>query len=121
MKCFQDRELHGQLLFLLPLTLVAVWVGFSLAPQAGYLALGLCALFGLTLVWSAWRRYRTMDALCQDLDLLLHGATGINLDAYDEGAWSILHSQLTKLLIRLQEQADQLQSCLLYTSDAADD
>ena len=99
MKCFQDRELHGQLLFLLPLTLVAVWVGFSLAPQAGYLALGLCALFGLTLVWSAWRRYRTMDALCQDLDLLLHGATGINLDAYDEGAWSILHSQLTKLLI----------------------
>ena len=109
MKCFQDRELHGQLLFLLPLTLVAVWVGFSLAPQAGYLALGLCALFGLTLVWSAWRRYRTMDALCQDLDLLLHGATGINLDAYDEGAWSILHSQLTKLLIRLQEQADQLQ------------
>ena len=80
MKCFQDRELHGQLLFLLPLTLVAVWVGFSLAPQAGYLALGLCALFGLTLVWSAWRRYRTMDALCQDLDLLLHGATGINLD-----------------------------------------
>ena len=52
MKCFQDRELHGQLLFLLPLTLVAVWVGFSLAPQAGYLALGLCALFGLTLVWS---------------------------------------------------------------------
>lgn len=60
MKCFQDRELHGQLLFLLPLTLVAAWVGFSLAPQAGYLALGLCALFGLTLVWSAWRRYQTM-------------------------------------------------------------
>lgn len=109
MKCFQDRELHGQLLFLLPLTLAATWAGFSLTPQAGFLALGLCTLFGLMLIGSAWRRYRTMEALCQDLDLLLHGATGINLDAYDEGAWSILHSQLTKLLVRLQEQADQLQ------------
>lgn len=109
MKCFQDRELHGQLLFLLPLTLAATWAGFSLTPQAGFLALGLCTLFGLMLIGSAWRRYRTMEALCQDLDLLLHDATGINLDAYDEGAWSILHSQLTKLLIRLQEQADQLQ------------
>lgn len=50
-----------------------------------------------------------MEALCQDLDRILHGESGVDLDAYDEGAWSILHSQLTKLLTRLREQADRLQ------------
>lgn len=109
MRFLRDRELHGQLLLLLPMTLAAAGLGFSRAPQAGCLALGLCAVFALVLLWSAWRRYRTMEALCQDLDRILHGDASVNLDAYDEGAWSILHSQLTKLLIRLREQTDQLQ------------
>ena len=109
MKFLRDRELHVQLLLLLPLTMAAAGVGFSRSHQAGRLALGLCALFALVLLCSAWRRYRTMEALCQDLDRILHGESGVDLDAYDEGAWSILHSQLTKLLTRLREQADRLQ------------
>ena len=109
MKFLRDRELHVQLLLLLPLTMAAAGVGFSRSHQAGCLALGLCALFALVLLGSAWRRYRTMEALCQDLDRILHGESGVDLDAYDEGAWSILHSQLTKLLTRLREQADRLQ------------
>ena len=109
MKFLRDRELHVQLLLLLPLTMAAAGVGFSRSHQAGCLALGLCALFALVLPGSAWRRYRTMEALCQDLDRILHGESGVDLDAYDEGAWSILHSQLTKLLTRLREQADRLQ------------
>ncbi len=26
-----------------------------------------------------------MEALCQDLDRILHGESGVDLDAYDEG------------------------------------
>lgn len=77
MKFLRDRELHVQLLLLLPLTMAAAGVGFSRSHQAGCLALGLCALFALVLLGSAWRRYRTMEALCQDLDRILHGESGV--------------------------------------------
>ena len=83
--------------------------GLFRSHQAGRLALGLCALFAL-------------EASGQRLEALPdHGGlvpgpgpdspreSGVDLDAYDEGAWSILHSQLTKLLTRLREQADRLQ------------
>ena len=56
MKFLRDRELHVQLLLLLPLTMAAAGVGFSRSHQAGCLALGLCALFALVLLGSAWRR-----------------------------------------------------------------
>lgn len=120
MKFLRDRELHVQLLLLLPLTMAAAGVGFSRVPPGRRLALGLCALFALVLLGSAWRRYRTMEALCQDLDRILHGESGVDLDAYDEGAWSILHSQLTKLLTRLREQADRLQGTRIKAAFLAD-
>lgn len=50
-----------------------------------------------------------MEALCHEPGPDSPRESGVDLDAYDDGAWSILHSQLTKLLTRLREQADRLQ------------
>lgn len=97
-----------RLLSLIPLALLGGGIGFFLSPQAGSLALGLCACFGLLTAWDDWQQKRTAHQLCQELDRLLHGANTANLDAYTEGAWSVLRSQLLKLMTRLQEQADQL-------------
>lgn len=95
---------------LIPLALLGGGIGFFLSPQAGVLTLGLCACFGLLTAWDDWRQKRIAHQLCQELDRLLHGANTANLDAYTEGAWSVLRSQLLKLMTRLQEQADQLSS-----------
>lgn len=107
MKFLADRETRRQLLTLLVLAAAGGWLGFSLSWQAGCLVLALCCLFSLMTLRCTWRRYRSTEALCADLDRLLHGDSSVCLDAYTEGAWSLLHSQLTKLLIRLQEQASR--------------
>ena len=107
MKFLADRETRRQLLTLLVLAAAGGWLGFSLSWQAGCLVLALCCLFSLMTLRCTWRRYRAPEALCADLDRLLHGDSSDCLDAYTEGAWSLLHSQLTKLLIRLQEQASR--------------
>ena len=104
MKFLADRETRRQLLTLLVLAAAGGWLGFSLSWQAGCLVLALCCLFSLMTLRCTWRRYRSTEALCADLDRLLHGDSSVCLDAYTEGA---LHSQLTKLLIRLQEQASR--------------
>ncbi len=119
MKFLADRETRRQLLTLLVLAAAGGWLGFSLSWQAGCLVLALCCLFSLMTLRCTWRRYRSTEALCADLDRLLHGDSSVCLDAYTEGAWSLLHSQLTKLLIRLQEQAsrseqDKKMICSLY-------
>ena len=107
MKFLADRETRRQLLTLLVLAAAGGWLCFSLSWQAGCLVLALCCLFSLMTLRCTWRRYRSTEALCADLDRLLHGDSSVCLDAYTEGAWSLLHSQLTKLLIRLQEQASR--------------
>lgn len=108
MKFRNDSEARRQLLILLPVAALGAGLGFSLSWEAGCLALGLCGIFALLILWDTRRRYRTLESLCADLDRLLHGDMTISLDAYTEGAWSILHNQLVKLITRLREQADQL-------------
>ena len=95
MKLRQDPGFRRQAAVLSLLALAGGAAGFALSLEAGILALALCAAFFLLTAGFAWRRYKTMEQLCQDLDRLLHGNTAVNLDAYTEGAWSVLHSQLT--------------------------
>ena len=108
MKLWQDPGFRRQAAVLSLLALAGGAAGFALSLEAGILALALCAAFFLLTAGFSWRRYKTMEQLCQDLDRLLHGNTAVNLDAYTEGAWSVLHSQLTKLIGQLLDQADLL-------------
>ena len=74
MKFLADRETRRQLLTLLVLAAAGGWLGFSLSWQAGCLVLALCCLFSLMTLRCTWRRYRSTEALCADLDRLLEGA-----------------------------------------------
>lgn len=109
MREWKNPELRLFLIPLLFLSLVGVGFGFSLSVTSGFLSLALCGMFFLAIAWDARQRYRKMDALCNDLDRLLHGDLSISLDAYAEGSLSVLRNELCKLMTRLREQADLLQ------------
>lgn len=105
---WKDPVLRFQLLLWAVVTLICSFIALALSPAAALAALTACLLLGLALLYGARRQRKTLEALCQDLDRLLHGDTAVNLDAYSEGNWSILHNQLVKLMGQLLERTDQL-------------
>lgn len=104
----RDPIFRRQGLALLLLTALGAGLGFCLSPSAGLLALGLCHSFFLLLLQGYRRQRATLERLCADLNRILHGDTSVNLDAYSEGNWSVLHNQLEKLLGQLLEQSELL-------------
>lgn len=82
------------------------------------LAAGGC-IYGLWL-WDARRRYRRMAALAGDIDRMLHSGRVFPMSQYREGELSLLENELSKLLRKLQEQAEQLRKdkCALADSMA---
>lgn len=105
----RNPELRRCLLLCVPLGAAAT-AGITLLDwRAGLLAGALCLAFLLIYLADARRRYRNMARLADDLDAVLHGRPGITLCQYTEGEVSLLRSQLQKLVVRLSEQAAQLQ------------
>ena len=67
-------------------------------------------LFCLALFISEIRRRETqVSSLSDEIDRILYGEEHWNLDEYSEGELAILQDKVRKLVIRLREQADQLQ------------
>ena len=55
------------------------------------------------------RRETQASSLSDEIDRILYGEEHWNLDEYSEGELAILQDKVRKLVIRLREQADQLQ------------
>ena len=105
----RNPEVRRCLLLCVPLGAAVTVVITLLDWRAGLLAGALCLAFLLIYLADARRRYRNMARLADDLDAVLHGRPGVTLSQYTEGEVSLLRSQLQKLVVRLSEQAAQLQ------------
>ncbi|MBR6006788.1 MAG: HAMP domain-containing histidine kinase, partial [Clostridia bacterium] len=67
------------------------------------------------------RRYRAMRGLAESIDELLAGAENIDLGNYSEGEVSILTNEVTKLTVRLREQASELKKDKQMLADSIAD
>lgn len=54
------------------------------------------------------RRYRHMQRMAQEIDLILHGRAAGMLSEYEEGDISILRNEIAKMTVMLRQQAEQL-------------
>ena len=75
----------------------AVCIVFSAFVLSGVFASEIC------------RRETQASSLSDEIDRILYGEEHWNLDEYSEGELAILQDKVRKLVIRLREQADQLQ------------
>lgn len=75
----------------------AVCIIFSAFVLSGVFASEIC------------RREAQASSLSDEIDRILYGEEHWNLDEYSEGELAILQDKVRKLVIRLREQADQLQ------------
>lgn len=108
MKFFRNPEIRFSLfLYIFPLILFSC-LGFFHDPQTGILLLSISFFYLFSHYLITWRRYRKLAQLSHEIDDMLHNQTPIHFEKYREGELSILESELSKMTLRLKEQAAAL-------------
>ncbi|MBQ9120700.1 MAG: HAMP domain-containing histidine kinase, partial [Lachnospiraceae bacterium] len=90
------------------LIVAATLAGFSIATAAGILVLAVTLAFAGAGLLLYRKRNRQIQALSEELNRLLHEDYSIRFDDYQEGDLAILANELSKVTIRLKEQAESL-------------
>ncbi len=105
MKMLRNPEIQRSLLCHLILAALAVSLGFFYDLTTGAILLLFSALYIAVHYFFTGMRYRKLRNLSQELDEMLHSNTPIQFEKYREGELSILESELSKMTLRLREQA----------------
>ncbi len=122
MRFFRNPEIKKEILCYLLVYLAGMFLAFRAAGvrvAAGVLASGVAALV-LHLVFTL-RRYRQLAHMAEQMDQILHDDSAILMRDCQEGELAILHTQLSKLVLRLREQAGDLQQDKVFLADALAD
>lgn len=118
---FRNREFrHFAILFLF-ITAAVTALGFAINTAAGILSIFSAAAFGSVFFAFTVSRYRRIARLSCQIDLVLHNEDRLNIDELDEGELSILHSEITKLVLRIREQNDALKKEKIHLADSLAD
>lgn len=100
----RSRELRRfAMLFSLMAAAVVTW-GFAINTAAGILAVASAAAFGAAFCAFTKARYQRIARMSEQIDRVLHDADHLYMDEVDEGELSILHSEITKMTVRIREQ-----------------
>ncbi|MGM9520929.1 MAG: sensor histidine kinase [Oscillospiraceae bacterium] len=114
------RALKNALIYLF-LSAVITAVGFCFGIAQGIFAAAASLIFDITAYVLARRRYKLMAELSLEIDKVLHGQESFDLSRCSEGELSILQSELSKMIVRLREQADSSKKDKLYLADSLAD
>lgn len=118
---FRNPEIKHSIILFLGISCAFGILGFLISPLSGGLVCAACFVLFLLFLGMTYTRYLKLKQLSRDLDQMLHFQTPIPFDNYKEGELSILESELSKMTIRLTEQADSLEQDKKYLSDAMAD
>ena len=121
MKEFRNTEFTRELLACGVAAVVLAAAGARVHPLCGGLLLLSGLLSGVVHWMFAWRRYRYMARLSRRLDRILHGQETVLIAESREGELAILESELQKMTVRLQGQADRLSADKRRLTDAMAD
>lgn len=99
----------------------AVTLGFTINRLAGILAIASAAAFGTAFFAFTKARYKSIARIADQIDLVLHNADHLYIGESDEGELSILHSEVTKMTLRIREQNDALKKEKEHLADSLAD
>ncbi|GGF95033.1 sensor histidine kinase [Paenibacillus aceti] len=117
----RNREFRQFATFFSLMTAVAVVLGFAINTAAGILALASAVAFGTAFFAFTKARYKRIAQISNQIDLVLHNADHLYIGESDEGELSILHSEITKMMLRIREQNDALKKEKEHLADSLAD
>ncbi len=105
MKFLRNPEIQKSLLWHLLLAVLSGYIGFLHSLITGLYLLIFGTLYTLSHYLITRKRYQRLQQLSLELDTMLHNNTPVQFEKYREGELSILESELSKMTLRLSEQA----------------
>lgn len=121
MEMLRNKEFRQFAVLFSLLAAVIVILGFLIGPQAGILAAAGSAAFGVLFCVFTKARYKSIAEISDQIDLVLHNADRLYIGESDEGELSILHSEITKMTLRIREQNDALKKEKQHLADSMAD
>ena len=118
---FRNKDFFRFTIVFFILAAVSVSVEFVIAPTAGIAAAVSAVAFGAAFFIFTERRHRHIAKISNQIDLVLHNADRFELSGFDEGELSILHSDITKMTLRIREQNEALINDKQYLADSLAD
>lgn len=103
------------------ITAVAVILGFAINRLAGILAITSAAAFGTAFFAFTKARYKSIAQISNQINQILHNTDNLYIGEADEGELSILHSEITKMTLRIREQNDALKKEKTHLADSLAD
>ncbi|MBX4265552.1 sensor histidine kinase [Clostridium estertheticum] len=104
----RNREFRQFVILFSLMAAVVVILGFEISRLAGILATSSVVAFGTAFFAFTKARYKGIARISDQIDLVLHNADHLYIGESDEGELSILHSEITKMTLRIREQNDVL-------------
>lgn len=117
----RNREFRRFAIVYILMAAAVTVLGFLMNTAAGLLAAFSAAAFGASFCLFTKARYNSIARLSNQIDLVLHNAERLEIDELDEGELSILHSEITKMMLRIREQNDALKKDKIHLADSLAD
>lgn len=117
----RNREFRQFAILFALMAAVAVILGFAINMAAGILATASAAAFGTVFFAFTKARYKSLARISNQIDQVLHNADNLYIGEADEGELSILHSEITKMTLRIREQNDALKKDKTHLADSLAD
>lgn len=120
-RLLRNKEIKQFLLLYLIVTVIATAAAALISISAVILVLAICVVSFLLFMLFTGKRYRTISNLSSQVDSILHGEYNVNLIPDEEGELAVLSSELSKMTLRLRDQAERLEKDKCYLSDSLAD
>ena len=117
----RNRELRQFALLFALIAAASILVGLAINGLTGILAIASATAFGTIFFVFTKARYESISQISEQIDLVLHNADHLYIGESDEGELSILHSEITKMLLRIREQNDALKKERIHLADSLAD
>ncbi len=117
----RNREIRQFAIWFTIIATTAVILGFAINTAAGILSIASAAAFGTAFFAFTQARYKNIARISDQIDLVLHNADHVYIGESDEGELSILHSEITKMMLRIREQNEALKKEKEHLADSLAD
>lgn len=121
MRLLRDPSVRRALLVSLGVTALAAVLAAQISPAAAILSVVACLCVCASFLILIARRDRTIAALSETVDRILHGEDDLAVSGCAEGELSLLADEIGKMVVRLREQTDRMERDRLRMSDALAD
>ncbi len=117
----RNPEIRKNIIIWSIISVAAVIITFLINIECGITAAVLCVIYSLLHWITTYRRYESISELSHEIDKILYDCNKFDLSSFAEGELGILQSEVSKMTIKLREQADTLIKDKKYLSDSIAD